>query len=360
MEMTGEQLVAAPQKAVWDALNDPAVLKACVPGCESIERTGDNEYLVLMVARVGPVSAKFKGKLVLSDIKPPESYSISFEGQGGAAGFAKGGAHVRLAAEGLMTKLSYDVKASVGGKLAQIGSRLVDAAARKVADDFFRNFNEKVGGGGGGDGDTTLRPPKRDEDATLPAPPAKEAAHDEHGKPIPRDPELPDVSGTTLRFFAAGALVVFVVATRKGPGQDQVFHVLEPGSNPAAGGKVELQLDWERRHRLMRLHTALHLLGAVVKAAIEAQVNELVRTGTATRPLWITDAELDARPELVRTMSVAPPRGEGRVRLLEIPGIDLQACGGTHVADTAEIGALRVVRIRSEGKRNKRVTLELA
>ncbi|HYR35813.1 MAG TPA: carbon monoxide dehydrogenase subunit G [Burkholderiales bacterium] len=212
MEMTGEQLVAAPQKAVWDALNDPAVLKACVPGCESIERTGDNEYLVLMVARVGPVSAKFKGKLVLSDIKPPESYSISFEGQGGAAGFAKGGAHVRLAAEGLMTKLSYDVKASVGGKLAQIGSRLVDAAARKVADDFFRNFNEKVGGGGGGDGDTTLRPPKRDEDATLPAPPAKEAAHDEHGKPIPRDPELPDVSGTTLRFFAAGALVVFVVA----------------------------------------------------------------------------------------------------------------------------------------------------
>ena len=177
-----------------------------------------------------------------------------------------------------------------------------------------------------------------------------------------------------------------VVDTRKGPGQDQVLHVLEPGSNPAAGGKVELQLDWERRHRLMRLHTALHLLGAVVKApvtggriaddkahldfdiemerlvkeAIEAQVNELVRTGSATRPMWITDAELDARPELVRTMSVAPPRGEGRVRLLEIPGIDLQACGGTHVADTAEIGALRVVRIRSEGKRNKRVTLELA
>src|SRR6266850_38904 len=177
-----------------------------------------------------------------------------------------------------------------------------------------------------------------------------------------------------------------VVDTRKGPGQDQVFHVLEPGSNPAAGGKVELQLDWERRHRLMRLHTALHLLGAVVKApvtggriaddkahldfdiemerlvkdAIEAQVNELVRTGTATRPMWITDAELDARPELVRTMSVAPPRGEGRVRLMEIPGIDLQACGGTHVANTGEIGVLKVIKIRSEGKRNKRVTLELA
>jgi misacylated tRNA(Ala) deacylase len=177
-----------------------------------------------------------------------------------------------------------------------------------------------------------------------------------------------------------------VIDTRKGPGSDQVFHVLEPGSNPAAGAKVQLAIDWERRHRLMRLHTALHLLGAVVKApvtggriaedkahldfdiemerlvkdAIEAQVNELVRSGAATRPMWITDAELDARPELVRTMSVAPPRGEGRVRLLEIPGIDLQACGGTHVANTAEIGTLKVVRIRSEGKRNKRVTLELA
>jgi misacylated tRNA(Ala) deacylase len=177
-----------------------------------------------------------------------------------------------------------------------------------------------------------------------------------------------------------------VIDTRKGPVADQVLHVLEPGATPTAGSKVEAQLDWERRHRLMRMHTALHLLGAVVKAAvtggriaedkahldfdiemerlvkdaIEAQLNELVNAGVQTRPTWITDAELDARPELVKTMSVAPPRGEGRVRLLEIPGIDLQACGGTHVANLAEIGRLKVVRIRSEGKRNKRVTLELA
>jgi misacylated tRNA(Ala) deacylase len=177
-----------------------------------------------------------------------------------------------------------------------------------------------------------------------------------------------------------------VIDTRKGPLSDQVLHVLEPGSNPAMGAKVEAQVDWERRHRLMRLHTALHLLGAVVKApvtggrinedkahldfdiemerlvkdAIEGQVNEFVKSSTATRATWITDAELDARPELVRTMSVAPPRGEGRVRLLEIPGIDLQACGGTHVANTGEVGLVKVVRIRSEGKRNKRVTLELA
>ena len=144
MEMSGEQLIPAPQRVVWDALNDPEMLKASVPGCESIERTGDNQYQVQMVARVGPVSAKFKGKLTLSDVKPPESYSIAFEGQGGPAGFAKGGAHVRLTPEAEKTKLSYDVKASVGGKLAQIGSRLVDAAARKVADDFFKAFNEKM------------------------------------------------------------------------------------------------------------------------------------------------------------------------------------------------------------------------
>ena len=145
MEMKGEQLVPASQKATWDALNDPQVLKACVPGCESIEPAGENVYQVLMVARVGPVSANFKGNLTLSDIVPTQSYSISFEGQGGAAGFAKGGANVRLAAENDQTKLSYDVKANVGGKLAQIGSRLVDAAAKKVADDFFRNFNQKMG-----------------------------------------------------------------------------------------------------------------------------------------------------------------------------------------------------------------------
>ena len=145
MEMKGEQLIPAPQQAVWNGLNDPDTLKACVPGCESITPTGDNEYQVLMVARVGPVSAKFKGKLTLSDIQPPSSYSIAFEGQGGAAGFAKGGANVRLEPQGDSTRLAYDVKASVGGKLAQIGSRLVDAAARKVAEDFFRKFNQKVG-----------------------------------------------------------------------------------------------------------------------------------------------------------------------------------------------------------------------
>jgi misacylated tRNA(Ala) deacylase len=174
-----------------------------------------------------------------------------------------------------------------------------------------------------------------------------------------------------------------VIDTRKGASGDSVLHVLEPGAKPAAGEQFQIEIDWERRHRLMRLHTALHLLGAVVKAPvtggriaedkahldfdiemerlvkdqIEARINELVVAGHETKPRWITDAELDARPELVKTMSVAPPRGERRVRLLEIPGVDLQACGGTHVKNTAEIGRLAVARIRSEGKRNKRVTL---
>jgi carbon monoxide dehydrogenase subunit G len=168
-----------------------------VPGCEAIEPAGENAYQVLMVARVGPVSAKFKGKLTLSDIQPPRSYSISFEGQGGAAGFAKGGAQVRLSPEADKTKLSYDVKASVGGKLAQIGSRLVDAAAKKIADDFFRNFNEKVGARHA-DADTTVILPKEGEEDR----PAKE----------PGDRQLPGLSDKTLRIFAGGVLVVVLGA----------------------------------------------------------------------------------------------------------------------------------------------------
>jgi len=191
MEMTGEQLIHASQADTWAALNDPEVLKACVPGCESIDRNSDTEYVVQMTARVGPVSAKFKGKLNLANMNPPHSYSIAFEGQGGVAGFAKGGADVSLTPEGHATKLAYKVKANVGGKLAQIGSRLVDAAANKVANDFFVAFNEKVG--------KPQHAPADDH-------------HDEHPEPVARDPDLPQVSDSSLSFFAAGALVVFVVA----------------------------------------------------------------------------------------------------------------------------------------------------
>src|SRR5882724_2063081 len=146
MEMTGEQLIPVPQAEVWRGLNDPEVLKACIAGCESIEKVSDNEYKVSIVAAVGPVKAKFAGKLTLSDLQPPNSYSLSFEGSGGAAGFGKGGAHVSLKPEGAATRLAYTAKASVGGKLAQVGSRLIDGVAKKMADDFFTAFNEKLAG----------------------------------------------------------------------------------------------------------------------------------------------------------------------------------------------------------------------
>lgn len=191
--MTGEQLIAAPQQATWEALNDPDVLKACVPGCESITLVNPNEYQVLMTAKVGPVSAKFRGRLSLSDIKPPHSYALAFEGQGGAAGFAKGGAQVKLIPEKDQTRLVYEAKANVGGKLAQIGSRLVDAAAKKVADEFFRNFNEKM---------------SAPAEETVPA----HAQAGGHGAAPAEDAAMPKISNTALMFFAAGALVVFIVA----------------------------------------------------------------------------------------------------------------------------------------------------
>jgi misacylated tRNA(Ala) deacylase len=191
-------------------------------------------------------------------------------------------------------------------------------------------------------------------------------------------------SGTLRR--ASGEHVA-VTDTRKGDAADRVLHVPAPASPaPEPGEEVTLELDWPRRYRLMRLHTALHLLSCVITAPvtggnitpdkarldfdielqllqaerIERETNALIAAGAVTETAWITEAELDAQPELVKTMSVQPPRGAGRVRLLRIPGIDLQPCGGTHVADIGEIGAIRVLRIRSEGRHNKRVEIALS
>ncbi len=144
MEMTGEQIIPAAQARVWGGLNDPEVLKSCITGCESIERLSDTEYSVVTVAAIGPVKAKFRGKLLLTDLDPPNSYSLSFDGQGGAAGFGKGTAKVSLAAADAGTRLSYAVKAQVGGKLAQLGSRLIDGVAKKMADDFFAAFKQNI------------------------------------------------------------------------------------------------------------------------------------------------------------------------------------------------------------------------
>ncbi len=146
MELTGEQLIPQTQAIVWDGLNDPEVLKACITGCETIEKVSDTEFNVTILAAVGPVKARFKGNLLLSDINPPTSYSLAFSGNGGAAGFGKGGAQVTLSPEGAGTKLVYVAKAQVGGKLAQVGSRLIDGVAKKLAEDFFKAFNAKVAG----------------------------------------------------------------------------------------------------------------------------------------------------------------------------------------------------------------------
>lgn len=177
-----------------------------------------------------------------------------------------------------------------------------------------------------------------------------------------------------------------ILDTRKGETPDRVRHVLAADAAlPAPGTQVQLQLDWPRRHRLMRMHTAMHVMASVIPAPvtggnigedraridfdidmalldgarIERETNALIARAVDTRTLWITDEELDAQPELVRTLSVKPPRGAGRVRLLEIPGIDLQPCGGTHVHNIGEIIGIHVLRISNQGKQNKRVEFEL-
>lgn len=155
MEFSGEYRIPAARQKVWDALNDPAVLQQSIPGCESLEKVSDNELKATVRMKIGPVSARFAGKVTLSDIDPPNGYRISGEGQGGAAGFAKGGAVVKLADAGAETMLNYTADAQVGGKIAQIGARLIDGAAKKLADEFFGKFSEVVGGGASAAADGT-------------------------------------------------------------------------------------------------------------------------------------------------------------------------------------------------------------
>ncbi len=144
MELNGEYRIPVSREQVWEALNDPEVLRASITGCESLERTGENGFAATVTAKVGPVKAKFKGEVTLSDLDPPNGYTISGEGKGGAAGFARGGARISLEDDGGETILRYQVDANVGGKLAQLGSRLIDGAARKLSDEFFTKFGEEA------------------------------------------------------------------------------------------------------------------------------------------------------------------------------------------------------------------------
>ena len=147
MELQGERLVPASVDTTWAALNEPEVLKACIAGCESLERTGDDSLTAVVALKVGPVSARFKGNLAMTNVQPPNSYTINFDGQGGVAGFGKGSADVALTAEGEQTRLKYIARATVGGKMAQIGSRLIDAAAGKITEDFFKAFEAHLRAG---------------------------------------------------------------------------------------------------------------------------------------------------------------------------------------------------------------------
>jgi carbon monoxide dehydrogenase subunit G len=147
MDMSGEERIAAPREAVWAALNDPDVLKACIPGCQSLTMKSPTELEATVKIKIGPVSASFSGEVTLSNLNPPESYTISGEGKGGIAGFAKGGADVRLTEDGDGTILAYDVKAQIGGKLAQLGSRLIDSTSKKLATQFFADLGAKLDSG---------------------------------------------------------------------------------------------------------------------------------------------------------------------------------------------------------------------
>jgi hypothetical protein len=146
MDMQGSRHLAVTQQQAWDALNDPEVLKKCIPGCDRIEATGENQYAIGMNVKIGPVAARFSGKILLADVQPPSSYTLNFEGQGGAAGFGKGSAKVNLVstASDPGCELNYTAQAQVGGKIAQVGQRLVDGVAKSMAEDFFRRFDQEM------------------------------------------------------------------------------------------------------------------------------------------------------------------------------------------------------------------------
>ena len=182
MKMNGEFRVPTDRETVWRALNDPEVLKDCLPGCQEIEKTSDTEMTATLVIKVGPVKATFVGGVTLSDLDPPNGYTISGQGQGGAAGFASGEAKVRLVADGGETVVQYDVDAKVGGKLAQIGSRLIDSTAKKLSKQFFDSLAEKLGGGEDAEAEDAAEPepepaaPPQPEPPADPSPPSSEPA----------------------------------------------------------------------------------------------------------------------------------------------------------------------------------------
>lgn len=210
MELTGEQLIPAPRQAVWDAINDPEILRQCITGCESVTKTSDTDFEASVQVKVGPVKARFKGKVTLGDLDPPNSCTISGEAQGGvAAGFGKGSAKVQLAdAENGATRLTYSVNAQVGGKLAQIGARLIDGVAAKMAEDFFTKFNQIVAGP-----DNASATAEAAKDAAWAEPIAASATTDAVQQSAAAQPAAPVTGGIPSWVWITGLIVIVCAAT---------------------------------------------------------------------------------------------------------------------------------------------------
>jgi carbon monoxide dehydrogenase subunit G len=196
MDMSGDRLIAASKDKVWAALNDPDVLRACIPGCESIEKLSETEMKAVAAVKLGPIAARFSGKVLLSDLDPPNGYTISGEGQGGVAGFAKGGAVVKLTDEEGGTKLAYQVNAQIGGKMAQLGARLIDSTAKQMAETFFSKFSALVA-------------PPAPSPAVIDRPEAPyHAPQADHG----HDPSNPHYFGLPVGVIIAATVAVVAVA----------------------------------------------------------------------------------------------------------------------------------------------------
>jgi carbon monoxide dehydrogenase subunit G len=201
MDFTGRYLIPAPPETVWDAIQNPEVLKACIPGCESLEKTADNAFEARATLKIGPVKATFKGKVTLDEMDKPRRCVLRGEGQGGVAGFAKGEAEVVLTPEGEQTVLTYTAKASIGGKLAQIGQRLIDGAAKQIADDFFSRFTQAVSA-----------PPMIEGAAVLATPgtaPAEAGGLPEGAPPPPASP--PEHKSHAREIWVIGLIAVIVI-----------------------------------------------------------------------------------------------------------------------------------------------------
>ena len=219
MDMTGQQFIPADRAAVWRALNDPDVLRRCIPGCEALEKLSDTEMTALAVVKVGPISARFQGQVTLSELDPPNGYRISGAGQGGVAGHARGEATVRLADSEGGTLLSYDVSAQIGGKLAQLGGRMIDATARTMAAAFFRQFADELAPGAAGGTATADRPA-----ALAIGGPAVDSAASRLDAPPARDPWIALIAGIVVGAIAM-RLLAFVEAS-PGPYADIVLAAL--------------------------------------------------------------------------------------------------------------------------------------